>query len=273
MSGDYWGDEEPEWEPPRDTKIDQAKAVLLDRFFRSDMQAVYYGRQLEIALEKPFFHWITGNALTELRAQGTVAHVEEIAGPFRANFYWPRKHRYPRKQIRGHRSLIERFSSPVFTAALGDTGEQLIDAGFARIGFRILQKKVKEVDGREWPVSGHDLDRLVVRDGVRYGVEIKNRLQYIGKAELDTKLAMCAAWNIRPLFVARMMPANYIHQVRRAGGFSLLMQNQHYPLLAGDLANEVRERLGLPVLCIRELPDTTLRRFEAWHEKHLQRSP
>jgi hypothetical protein len=46
------------------------------------------------------------------------------------------------------------------------------------------------------------------------------------------------------------------------------MDNQHYPLMAEDLARRVRERLNLPALCLRELPDTTLKRFERWHEKH-----
>jgi hypothetical protein len=34
--------------------------------------------------------------------------------------------------------------------------------------------------------------------------------------------------------------------------------------MSEDLARRVRETLGLPVLSIRELPDTTLRRFENW---------
>jgi hypothetical protein len=71
------------------------------------------------------------------------------------------------------------------------------------------------------------------------------------------------------MFVARMMPKNYIYRVRRAGGFSLLFGNQHYPLMSDDLARRVRETLGLPVLSIRELPDTTLSRFEDWHVRQL----
>jgi hypothetical protein len=35
------------------------------------------------------------------------------------------------------------------------------------------------------------------------------------------------------------------------------------------MADSLRETLGLPVLSIRELPDTTLRRFENWHVKQL----
>jgi predicted RecB family endonuclease len=146
-----------------------------------------------------------------------------------------------------------------------------MDAGFARIGFRIRQSKVREVDGRRWVETDHDLDRLVERDGIRYGVEIKNQLGYIEQTEFKTKLAMCEFFDVRPMFVARMMPKNYISDVARAGGFSLIFANQHYPLMSDNLARRVRERLQLPVLSIRELPDTTLSRFEDWHMRKVKR--
>ena len=65
-----------------------------------------------------------------------------------------------------------------------------------------------------------------------------------------------------------MMPKNYIQEVFLAGGFSLILGNQHYPLMAHDLAKRVRETLALPVMTIQALPDTTLVRFERWHEGH-----
>jgi hypothetical protein len=61
----------------------------------------------------------------------------------------------------------------------------------------------------------------------------------------------------------------YINDVPRAGGFSLILANQHYPLLSEPLAKRVRDVLGLPVLSIRELPETTLRRFEDWHVRQV----
>jgi hypothetical protein len=102
---------------------------------------------------------------------------------------------------------------------------------------------------------------------VRYGVEIKNQLAYIDLEEFEIKLAMCRHFNVRPFFIARMMPKSYINDVHKSGGFSLIMGNQHYPLLADGLARRVREVLGLPVISIRELPDTTLGRFVRWHER------
>jgi hypothetical protein len=115
------------------------------------------------------------------------------------------------------------------------------------------------------------LDRLIERDGIRYGVEIKNQLGYIDQTEFGTKLQMCEYFGVRPMFIARMMPRSYIEKVRRAGGFSLILANQHYPLLSEPLAKRVRDVLGLPVLCIRELPDKTLSRFEEWHMRSLGR--
>ncbi len=259
-----------EYEPdkrPRDRVVDKAKEVLIENFFTKDSSAVYYGRQLEVRLERQFFHWITSKALGELVQDGAIRFSEEQTEHHKAHFYWSLRHRYARRQIAETLGLIAEFSHPDFTRAVGHHGEILADAGFARIGFRVRQKKVREVDGRRWIESNHDLDRLIERDGIRYGVEIKNQLAYIDLEEFQIKLAMCRHFGVRPMFIARMMPKNYINEVRLAGGFSLILANQHYPLMADDFARRVREVLGLPVLCIRELPDTTLARFELWHEQ------
>jgi hypothetical protein len=143
---------------------------------------------------------------------------------------WPPRHRYPRRQIREILGLINEFSDPAFTRALGHHGETLADGGFARVGFRILQSKVREVDGKRWTETNHDLDRLITRDGVRYGVEIKNTLGHIDQDEFAVKLQMCEHFGVRPMFIARMMPKNYAHTVVRAGGFCLILRNQHYRL-------------------------------------------
>jgi hypothetical protein len=256
---------------PRDRVVDEAKLVLMEQFFRDDAKEVYYGRQIEIALESQFFHWITKKALNELAASREIVFQTDEEKEYAPHFYWPRRHRYPKRQIAEITHLVTEFSQPGFTHALGQHGEMLADIGFAYSGFRVLASKVREVDGRRWTQTGHDLDRLIVReaDGVRYGVEIKNTLPYIDQTEFQIKLAMCKHFEVRPLFITRMMPRNYINMAVRAGGFSLLLGNQHYPLMAEDLARRVRTRLKFPVLCIRQLPDTAFNRFLDWHLRHL----
>jgi hypothetical protein len=108
---------------------------------------------------------------------------------------------------------------------------------------------------------------LIERDGIQYGIEIKNQLGYIDQTEFETKLAMMRFFGVRPMFIARMMPKNYINDVFKAGGFCLLLGDQHYPLLAAGLAKRVRDTLGLPTHAVKALPDTALKRFETFHER------
>lgn len=269
MGDDYDEDEPLEPKRPRDRKIDEAKAALMDEYFKSGSPNVYYARQLEIWQEKRFFHWITSSALRELAEEREIGFNDVQSGTHRAHFYRPLRHRYPRRQITEILKLIAEFSDPAFTRALGRHGEMLVESGIARTGFKILQQKVRAVDGVRWTESNHDLDFLIVRDGVHYGVEVKNQLGYIDQTEFQKKLAMCEHFGVRPMFVTRAMPKNYIYDVLRAGGFSLLTDNQNYPLLADDLAQRVRVTLNLPVAVIRQFPDTALVRFVRWHEHHL----
>src|SRR5262249_28571708 len=240
--------------------------ALMQTYFAGGTN-VYYARQLEIWQEKTFFHWITSRALRELAGERRIGFSEGTSGTRRAHFYFPIPHRYPRRHIAQTLNLIGEFSVPLFTRALGHYGEMLLESGLARTGFRILEHKVKEVDGRAWTKTNHDLDFLIIRDGIRYGVEVKNQLGYIDQTEFQIKLAMCEHFGIRPMFVTRVLPKNYIYEVANAGGFSLLTDNQNYPLLADDLARRVRAALNLPVGVIERFPDTALLRFERWHEQ------
>jgi hypothetical protein len=103
------------------------------------------------------------------------------------------------------------------------------------------------------------------------GAEIKNRLGYIPREEFEAKLLMCGYLGLVPLFIARMMPRTYIEQVRQAGGFSLLMKYQFYPISHRELAHQVKNELQLPVDCPARLQDTTLQRFLNWHLEKLRR--
>jgi hypothetical protein len=55
---EYIFEEEEEVLRPRDSKIDEVKDLLMANYFPFDGTEVYYGQQLEILLERQFFHWI-----------------------------------------------------------------------------------------------------------------------------------------------------------------------------------------------------------------------
>ena len=144
--GDYEPDPAEEEPPkrPRDRQIDEAKKVIMDRYLGSGTN-VYYARQIEIWLEKVFFpldHQAGFERAGRVQAGGfTIEQLEH----HKAHFYYPPRHRYPRRQIREIIGLIAAFSNPSFTRAVGHYGEMLVESGFARTGFRILQQKVRAV--------------------------------------------------------------------------------------------------------------------------------
>jgi hypothetical protein len=168
MGDDFDFDWEPDDVPerPRDRKIDEAKAAIMERYLGSGKN-VFCSRQIEIGLEREFFHWITSRALNELAQEGSVKFSGEQLEHHTAKFYYPLRHRYPRRQIGVVMGLIAEFSDPLFTRAVVHHGELLVASSFARVGFEILEQKVRAVDGKPWQESNHDLDFLVERNGVR----------------------------------------------------------------------------------------------------------
>jgi hypothetical protein len=270
-TADFLDDEAPAVaELPRDTKTDEAKEVL-ELLFEKAGTDVFYGRQIEVLLERRFFHWITNRAVMELVIEGKIkSEKQPLEGEKRIRFFWARENRYWKRRARAVATIVREFSRPEL--GLGDHAEMMIDAGLAGGGFTVRARgKVRGFQGREWIRTGHELDRVYERDGVAYGAEIKNTLDYIPKEELETKLEMCDYLGLRPLFVMRAAPKSYMHEIARHGGFGLLFGLQLYPFGHGELVKRVRAELGLPVDCPRVLPEGHVRRLVGWHERRLAR--
>jgi hypothetical protein len=64
-----------------------------------------------------------------------------------------------------------------------------------------------------------------------------------------------------------MVPRTWIDELRREGGFTLILKYQLFHWTHASLAKEIKEELGLPVDAPRALYDGTMNRFLKWHEK------
>ncbi|HUY28217.1 MAG TPA: hypothetical protein VMV27_12435 [Candidatus Binataceae bacterium] len=247
--------------------VDAAKAEIL-KLIGERPEDVFYERQFQVFFEKRFFHWITARAVDEL-AQDAVIESEFVplpaGGP--ARFFFSKQLRYWRRKAQESVKLIGRYSSHVFTQAVGHHAELLFDAALARAGFLPVATETREFNGRRWEESAHDLDRIYNRDGFFYGTEIKNKLAYIDAQEFAIKLRMCGFLGVRPLFIARWMPKSYVWEVVKAGGFCLLFKFQLFPFGNEQFAKELRDKLGLPTDCPRGIEEGTVRRLLDWHLK------
>ena len=169
-----------------------------------------------------------------------------------------RKFRYSRRRAAKVVSLINRYSDPSVCELVGERGEELVLDGFANAGFRQIDRHVNEHEGVRWTESNHNLDFIFERDGRRYGVEVKNTLQYMEESELRLKMRMCDTLRITPVFAVRMLPRTWINELRIAGGYAMIMEWQMYPRAPKGLASEIRTELGLPVDIPKHLKDSTV---------------
>lgn len=254
---------------PPDPRQAEARRVLRT-FFEQNHQAVFFSRQIEVRYEHLFFHWITNRALHDLYREGLIERERrELAWGGSIFLVWNKRYRYARRAANSVVKLVEEYSSPRIGEHLGLHGEQMVQAGFARSKFLLLGEKVRAFEGREWRKTGHDLDFVFERDGVAYGVEVKNTLGYMDHKELMVKVELAGFLGLKPLFVVRMVPKSWIYEVNEAGGFVLVLKYQLYPWTERDLATRVRERLGLPVDAPKKLLESTMRRFLDWHTRNL----
>jgi hypothetical protein len=278
MTSEYWDEpefdpelEEPEEARPRDRVVDEAKEDL-KRFFEERRGTVFYQRQIQVIFEDKYFHWITSHALLELAAEGRIASDNlPLPGTGIITIYRERGHRYWRRQAEETIKLVSAFSDPAFTAALGAHGELMFDSALASVGFIPTSRKVRQYEGKTWIETGHDLDRIFLRDGVAYGAEIKNTLGYIGRDELLVKIRMCKHLGVRPLFIVRMAPKNYINEVQREGGFTLIFKYQLYPFGQKEFADRVKAALGLWTDSPARISQGTVERFLKWHLRTVSR--
>ena len=254
---------------PPDPKERDARARLSD-FFDKNREAVFFSRQLEVQNEGSYFHWITNRALRDLEAQGLIRREKRgIKTGGSIMLLWHRSFRYYRRSASRLVTLVEEYADPNIGAALRLHGESMILEGFARSQFVMKGRNVNRFRDKEWEESGHDLDFIFEKDGVAYGIEVKNTLGYMNHDELTIKIRLCKYLGIRPVFVVRMFPAHWMEEVRQEGGFVLILKYQLYPWTHKDLAKRVKEQLDLPVDAPRTLYDVTMKRFLTWHEKNL----
>jgi hypothetical protein len=143
----------------------------------------------------------------------------------------------------------------------------MFDAALPTIGFMPKARDVRQYQGRISTRTGRNLDRVFEKDGLIYGTEIKNKLEYIERDELKDKLGICHDLALIPLFIMRMAPKSYLEEVRKLGGFTLIFKYQLYPHGNVEFAKRVSKELELPVDSAKAIEEGTLLRLLNWHEK------
>ena len=126
----------------------------------------------------------------------------------------------------------------------------------------LKEKILLHTKGRVWKESNHNLDFIFEKDGIAYGIEVKNTLGYLDIEEFAIKVRLALYLGVRPLFAVRALPATWIGVLAKVGGYAMVMGYQFYPWTHKELAIEIRERLLLPVDTPKKIEQGTMERFE-----------
>jgi hypothetical protein len=200
-----------------DSEEAKARARLLAHF-EDNPEAVFYSRQLEVLFEREYFHWVTNRALRRLVEEGRiVSEARRLDLGSEVKLLWNRRYRFYRRVAADVYDLVNRYSNAASDGTLGLQGEHLVLAAFAREQYVLTGEATRTHEGKEWTETEHNLDFIFQKNGVSYGIEVKNTLGYLDIEEFVTKVRLCAYLGITPVFAVRALPKSWIEALFQAG--------------------------------------------------------
>lgn len=236
---------------------------------------VFYLQQLKVLFEDRHYHWNTGVALDELVEKGyLIKWIENIiVGPEKQKRKISLFRRSDvRYYIKNTKTILEHNKS--FDLNYGKTtgtwAEFLTEHMFLKNGFTIVDTHTKKFKNLEWKKTNHNLDFIVTKDDLYYGVEVKNRFEYITEYELEVKmLGMCDHLNLIPMCVFRMAPGAFMFKLYKNGGFTIIFKRKALPIGFESFAKKIWEDTLLPIQATCFLSERGERLFLKWHEKNI----
>ena len=224
--------------------------------------------------EREFFHWVTNRALRRLVEEGRIiSEARKLALGSEIKLLWHRKYRFYKRAATDVFDLVNRYSTAATDGTLGLQGEHLVLAAFARAQYVLTGESVRSHRGQTWGLTDHNLDFIFEKDGVAYGVDVKNTLGHLDIEEFVTKVRLSLHLGLKPVFAVRYIPKTWADALIQAGGYAMIMGFQFYPWTHADLAKEIRQKLGLPVDTPRRIEAGTMQRFENWIVNPVTRTP
>lgn len=237
----------------------EAEGVIFRNEFRYRLEnPSLYQLDVERAIE----HSRVDAAIKRLERKGVITPTgplgrkpRYIGGP-RANlFYRLNKTPYSRALQDLMRKKID-LSYAIFSLSsyAGFYAQNLWLKAFRDLNFDILGTDVSELEGKKASVGG-DIDFVAEKDGVRFGVEVKNGLSY--PTDFKEKFQIAAELDTIPLFVARRLPSRTFYWIVERGGLVKIYETAiHSPDFRVKI-NECIEILGYPLIILSEISEET----------------
>lgn len=234
-------------------------------------QQVVTDRELKVRLERRFFPWIVGRVVNRLISDGSVRliHPPGRKGGMGTpdNFYLDASADYEKLlKIILRKKRVSVYVNSLLTkvSPAGFFAEEVFESAFSTLRFKIHGTEVSEFKGRRVAgVPGRqppDLDFVIEKDDVVYGVDVKNWIKY----EFDSitnvmnKVDLAIQMGIVPFICARYIDKSTFFKVVNIPGIVYSYETLILPPEFQTLAEEARSLLGYPVFVGEVFPQHKL---------------
>lgn len=234
--------------------------------------SVFYKKQIQVIFEDRYPHDITGKAVNELIYEKFLKSAPRTFEKNMKTIFVSRQNlRYTALKIKEKIHIMERFSDDELNDGVGKYAEILFSHMFEKNQFQIIGRNTKTFRGRTWHKSSKDLDFIIERDGISYGVEIKNRFDYMRYYEFQDKLEMCQFLGLLPVFPLRCPSPHQFELMKETGGLALKFKSRVFPPGNQKLVTDIWNHLRLPVTIWEAIPKPIERIFLTHHQNVLSR--
>jgi len=248
----------------KDEAVENAKAAIEEIVTQ---QKVVTDREVKVRLEDKFFPWVVGRSLLSLEGDGLVKRVG-VAGlkgkGVPEAYYALEGTQY--SQILGliqEKRDVSLAVNNILTgyAPAGLQAEVLFERAFLSLGFDIRGrniseykgKKVRGVEGKEPP----NLDFILRRDDVEYGVDVKNwiRYEWTTRRSVVMKVGLALQLGVVPFFIAGYVDRDVMfREIIGKGGICYPYKTLLIPPIFDSVATKASSLLGYPVIAVDTLP-------------------
>lgn len=229
----------------------------------------YHRKQLEVLFESKYMHWVTDRAVHSLIDEGFLREKAIQLPTFEVRFVYRRNLRYVSRAIRDRASIIRMYSNQSVSTATGEQAEFWFHYLSKGNSFRIIARNAKEYRGILWTKTDHNLDFIVEKDDIAYGIEVKNTFPYMENDEFEIKLEMCKCFGIIPLFALRAAPYSQIESVKNQNGLILIFRSKIFPPGYQQLVKNIWNFMRLPVSIWKDIPPRLEQILLTYHARNI----
>lgn len=123
---------------------------------------------------------------------------------------------------------------------------------FIDLGYSIEAEDTNEFKGRKASIGG-DIDFIAKKDGIFFGVEVKNSLEYPN--DLGKKVQIAIELGTLPVMIVRRVTWEVYQNLKKYGVLTKIYETSIFPQTYEQVIVQCKETLGLPVIALDKITE------------------